>query len=137
MVAPSGTDIAMFQSLNVTVQPSTATLIAITMPKQSPVAPHAPVATATHAAAPASSLAPASATEPASSPPPVLAMYGAHKAMLRYLSGAAAEALEAAEHFHPLPVLFYNAEYKFSVMSAETRGFVTVTGDKCKAPTSG
>lgn len=34
-------------------------------------------------------------------------------------------------------VLTDNAEYRFSVMSAETRGFVTVTGDKCKAPTGG
>jgi hypothetical protein len=31
-------------------------------------------------------------------------------------------------------VMTEHAEYKFNVMSAETRGFVTVTGDKCKAP---
>src|SRR6185369_16080264 len=48
----------------------------------------------------------------ASAPPPVLAMYGAHKAMLRYLAGFAQEALQATEAFHPLPVLFYNAEYQ-------------------------
>jgi predicted ATPase/GAF domain-containing protein/signal transduction histidine kinase len=48
-----------------------------------------------------------------SAPPPVLAIYGAHKAMLRYLLGAPAEALEATEHFHPLPVLFYNPDYNF------------------------
>jgi len=30
-----------------------------------------------------------------------------------------------------------NAEYRFALMSSETRGFVTVTGDKCKAPTGG
>ena len=34
-------------------------------------------------------------------------------------------------------VMTDNAEYKFAVMSAETRGFVTVTGDKCKAPSGG
>jgi predicted ATPase/GAF domain-containing protein/HPt (histidine-containing phosphotransfer) domain-containing protein/two-component sensor histidine kinase len=45
--------------------------------------------------------------------PPVLAIYGAHKAMLRYLAGAPAEALEATEHFQPLPVLFYNPDYNF------------------------
>ncbi|HVZ32657.1 MAG TPA: GAF domain-containing protein, partial [Polyangiaceae bacterium] len=48
----------------------------------------------------------------ATAPPPVAAMYGAHKAMLRYLSGASAEALEATERFQPLPGLFYNVEYK-------------------------
>lgn len=48
----------------------------------------------------------------ASAPPPVLAMYGAHKAMLRYLAGLADETLEACERFQPLPALFYNADYK-------------------------
>ncbi|MEY2935869.1 MAG: hypothetical protein RL033_6618, partial [Pseudomonadota bacterium] len=47
----------------------------------------------------------------ASAPPPVLAMYGAQKAMLRYLAGSATEALEATERFQPLPALFYNADY--------------------------
>lgn len=47
----------------------------------------------------------------ASAPPPVLAMYGAHKAMLRFLAGDAPGALAATERFHPLPVLFYNVEY--------------------------
>ncbi|MEO8183344.1 MAG: AAA family ATPase [Deltaproteobacteria bacterium] len=48
-----------------------------------------------------------------SAPPPVLSMYGAHKAMLRYLAGAPAEALEATERFQPRPVLFYNPDYNF------------------------
>jgi hypothetical protein len=27
-----------------------------------------------------------------------------------------------------------NAEYRFAFQASDTRGFVTVTGDKCKAP---
>ncbi|MEO8182483.1 MAG: AAA family ATPase [Deltaproteobacteria bacterium] len=52
------------------------------------------------------------ATFEASGPPPLFPMYGAHKAMVRYLAGDAAAALEATERFQPLPILFYNAEYK-------------------------
>jgi predicted ATPase/GAF domain-containing protein/HPt (histidine-containing phosphotransfer) domain-containing protein len=51
------------------------------------------------------------ATFEAQAPPSVAGLYGAHKAMVRYLAGFAAEALAAAETFRPLPMLFYNAEY--------------------------
>jgi predicted ATPase/HPt (histidine-containing phosphotransfer) domain-containing protein len=41
------------------------------------------------------------------------ALYGAMKAMARYLAGDAEAALAATEEFHPLPGLYYNAEYAF------------------------
>ena len=33
--------------------------------------------------------------------------------------------------------LTQNAEYRFAFQASDARGFVTVTGDKCKAPTGG
>jgi predicted ATPase/GAF domain-containing protein/HPt (histidine-containing phosphotransfer) domain-containing protein len=45
--------------------------------------------------------------------PPIAAMYGALKAMLRYLARRPAEALAATDHFHPLPAMFYGVEYSF------------------------
>ncbi|HET7539106.1 MAG TPA: AAA family ATPase [Polyangiaceae bacterium] len=45
--------------------------------------------------------------------PPVAAMYGAFKAMLRYLARRPAEALAATDHYQPLPAMFYSVEYHF------------------------
>jgi predicted ATPase/GAF domain-containing protein/HPt (histidine-containing phosphotransfer) domain-containing protein len=45
--------------------------------------------------------------------PTARATYGVNKAMARYLAGDSAAALLTTEEFHPLPGLYYNAEYVF------------------------
>jgi predicted ATPase/GAF domain-containing protein/HPt (histidine-containing phosphotransfer) domain-containing protein len=45
--------------------------------------------------------------------PTTAALYGAKKAMARYLAGDAEAALRATEEFLPLPGIYYNAEHAF------------------------
>lgn len=62
--------------------------------------------------------------------PPVRALYGPFKAMVRYMSGDYEAAFEATETFKPLPGLFYNAWYHFYRGLALVRFAARANGDE-------